>query len=163
MTMQHFKNAKTVSEIKQLYHSLAMQHHPDRGGDTATMQEINAQYMAALKAANNTQDGEKTYKFDEKAETETYQMLLQVLALNANLTVAIIGKWLWVKGDTKPVKDWLKARAFIWHSEKLCWYFRPESERKKIYRGKGQFHNMAQQYGAAVFDVSKAKNMPVAA
>ncbi|NNG14653.1 MAG: DnaJ domain-containing protein, partial [Gammaproteobacteria bacterium] len=30
------------ADIKQQYRRLAMQHHPDRGGDDATLQKINA-------------------------------------------------------------------------------------------------------------------------
>ncbi len=33
-------------EIKQRYRSLAMRHHPDRGGDTAKLQDINAAMKA---------------------------------------------------------------------------------------------------------------------
>ena len=31
-------------EIKKKYRELSMKHHPDRGGDTAKFQEINAAY-----------------------------------------------------------------------------------------------------------------------
>ena len=40
----------TFAEIKQRYRKLAMQHHPDRGGDPIKIQEIN-EAMAILKAA----------------------------------------------------------------------------------------------------------------
>jgi DnaJ-domain-containing protein 1 len=34
----------TAAQIKQRYRNLALQHHPDRGGDEARMSEINAAY-----------------------------------------------------------------------------------------------------------------------
>jgi hypothetical protein len=41
--------AKTIEELKALYRKLAFAHHPDLGGKTATMQEINAEYEFRLK------------------------------------------------------------------------------------------------------------------
>ena len=34
----------TLDELKSQYRKLAMLHHPDRGGDTATMQAINNEH-----------------------------------------------------------------------------------------------------------------------
>ena len=39
--MKYFTECKTLDELKKEYRRLAMQHHPDVGGDTATMQAIN--------------------------------------------------------------------------------------------------------------------------
>lgn len=39
-----FKNIRTLDALKKAYRELAMIHHPDRGGDTATMQALNAEY-----------------------------------------------------------------------------------------------------------------------
>lgn len=42
--MKYFTNCKTVEEAKKLYRRLAMENHPDRGGDLDTMKAINAEY-----------------------------------------------------------------------------------------------------------------------
>ena len=42
--MTYFNNIRTLEALKKAYRELAMLHHPDRGGDTATMQAINAEY-----------------------------------------------------------------------------------------------------------------------
>lgn len=42
--MSHFNNITSFQNLKDQYRTLAMANHPDRGGDTATMQEINAEY-----------------------------------------------------------------------------------------------------------------------
>ena len=44
--MAHFQNITSLSELKKQYKALAVANHPDRGGDTATMQEINAEFDA---------------------------------------------------------------------------------------------------------------------
>lgn len=42
--MSHFNNITSFQNLKDQYRTLAMANHPDRGGDTVTMQEINAEY-----------------------------------------------------------------------------------------------------------------------
>lgn len=42
--MSWLSKAKNLDELKKLYHELAMRHHPDRGGDTEVMKEINGEY-----------------------------------------------------------------------------------------------------------------------
>ena len=42
-------SAKNLTELKVQYHNLARQHHPDLGGDTEIMQQINAEYSLRVK------------------------------------------------------------------------------------------------------------------
>lgn len=54
--MKYFTNCATLDELKKEFRRLCMKHHPDRGGDTATMAAINAEYEALfpiLKLAYN--------------------------------------------------------------------------------------------------------------
>lgn len=39
----------SLHDIRRAYRKLALQHHPDRGGDTEKMQEINAVYAFLMK------------------------------------------------------------------------------------------------------------------
>ena len=40
-----------------------------------------------------------------------------------NVEIELIGTWLWIHGDTKPVKEQLKAHNCKWHSKRKCWYW----------------------------------------
>ena len=58
---QFFKNVNSLDELKKEYRRLVMIHHPDHGGDTATMQAINAEHdtlFEALKAKHNDEHDE---------------------------------------------------------------------------------------------------------
>lgn len=47
--MSWFRGIKTRNGLKRKFHELAKIHHPDRGGDTAIMQEIAAEYERLCK------------------------------------------------------------------------------------------------------------------
>ena len=58
----YFMNCKNLDELKKAYKAAAMKYHPDMGGDTATMQAINAEYEArfeVLKRSQNEQAAER--------------------------------------------------------------------------------------------------------
>jgi len=47
--MKHFNRIQTLEELKSEYRRLALENHPDRGGNTETMQEINAEFDLAFR------------------------------------------------------------------------------------------------------------------
>lgn len=68
--MKYFASINDLSALKAAYKRLALENHPDRGGDTATMQAINAEYDAAfsrLKVAHNLAHPEQ--RTEETAES----------------------------------------------------------------------------------------------
>jgi hypothetical protein len=155
--MNFFINCQTIAEIKALYRELARKHHPDLGGNTATMQILNNEYEAALKAGHGQttvgDDGkEHTYRYNEDSEKEVMEFIYNFLSKDLPLEATLIGTWVWVTGDTKPHKEVLKELKCRWHSQRGCWYFRPSTQ--KHYRPSGgSLEELAQKYGAT--DVSK--------
>lgn len=68
--MKYFSGVNSLEALKAAYKRLALENHPDRGGDTAVMQEINSEYDAAfarLKIAHNLSHPEQ--RTDETAES----------------------------------------------------------------------------------------------
>lgn len=73
--MKYFNEVHTLDELKKEFRRLAMLHHPDVGGDTATMQEINAEYdrlFPALKLAYNREAEQPTHETAESTRSEFY-------------------------------------------------------------------------------------------
>jgi len=44
MVMTYFQNIHSLADLKKEYRRLALQHHPDKGGDTAIMQRVNTEF-----------------------------------------------------------------------------------------------------------------------
>jgi len=126
---------ETLEELKGQYRKLAQQHHPDRGGDTATMQEINAEYdtlFPLLKDIHKTKDGETYTARRESTETaDQFKDLITELMKMEGITIEIIGSFVWVTGDTKPHKERLGTLNFQWHRKKTAWYLPPDGYRPR--------------------------------
>ena len=156
--MNYFQFLDTVEAVKTRYRELAMQHHPDKGGELATMQEINNQYHAALKALDGQTQEERTYTYKADIEQELMDKLQELLKLRS-LEIALIGYWIWVTGDTKPNKDALKAAGLQWHSKRKCWYYKPAGW-KKGKRSSKSLEELAGKYGYRHFETAEEERVP---
>ena len=130
----YFNNINDLQELRDRFRKLAMENHPDHGGNTETMQTINAEYKKAFDfIVHNSgfSDGRISY------ETELDPILrekIEVLLKIKNIFIEICGNWLWVTGDTKPVKDVLKENELKFSGKKLAWYWHSGNYRKKSKR-----------------------------
>jgi len=124
--MKFFQACLTIDEVKSRYKQLAKENHPDMGGDTAIMQAINTEYaFACAKIAKGSG------LTDEQADTEIrlskeYRQAIEKIIHLPGIIIELVGNWIWVTGDTRPVKDTLKAAGFFYASKKIAWYYRSE-------------------------------------
>ena len=129
---------ETLEELKSMYRKLAMEHHPDRGGDGETMKAINSEYDALfpmLKDVHKNKDGEKYTARQESTETaDQFKTLIDELMKMDDIVIEIIGCFVWVTGETKPHKDKLKELKFQWQSKKIAWYLKPEGYKRRSHR-----------------------------
>jgi len=124
--MKFFNNCNTIEDVKALYKKLAKQHHPDHGGDTETMQQINTEYAFAcakvLKGENLTaEETEEQIRLSEE-----YRKVIELIINLPNIIIEVVGNWIWVTGNTYTVKEQLKAAGLQFASKKKCWYYRAE-------------------------------------
>lgn len=128
--MEYFKNYTTLDEAKAEYRRLAFKLHPDRGGDTATFQDLQNQF-------ENFKPESLKYKNEmEDHVPEDFMNLVNSLLNIEGITVEICGNWIWLSGDTKPVKDQIKSIESVtyrrgWSKNKSQWYFSPKGYRKR--------------------------------
>lgn len=120
-----FANCKTCEEIKDHYRQLCKIHHPDLGGNTATMQEINAAYaVASTNAKRQEKPGWSEAQFVDAAQVdELVRQAIEKIITLPGLDIEICGLWVWVGGNTKANKDALKAAGYQWASKKEKWYY----------------------------------------
>ena len=155
---QFFSHFNTVESIKSAYRTLAMQHHPDRGGDAEVMKEINRQYHEALKSCDGKESDNRTYTYKAEVEQELMDKLLELLKLRS-LDISLIGYWIWVSGETRKNKDALKAAGLLWHSKRKLWYYKPKGW-KRTFQSKGDFQSLAKKYGYRGYETADKEYMP---
>ncbi|MDB5158715.1 MAG: hypothetical protein JWR50_3422 [Mucilaginibacter sp.] len=155
--MRWFDDCRTLEEVKAKYKQLAKQYHPDLGGDTATMQQVNTEYAyataKAVKGANMT---------DEQAEneilsSEAYRNAIEQVIHLEGITIELLGVWLWVTGSTYPVRATLKAAGFMFAPKKLAWYFRT-AEYKVSKGGKKSLDEIRDKYGSEVIQQHRKRS-----
>lgn len=139
--VKYFTNVNTIEELKKLYKKLAMQYHPDKGGNTAIFQDINNEYDYLYKVL---QSG-KTQQENNNINIDEFKEIINRIIF-CNFEIEIIGKWIWVSGNTKPYKDILKQLGFKWASKKVMWYWRSEENICKS-RNKLSIDEIRTKYG----------------
>jgi hypothetical protein len=140
--------AREITEdmVKLAYRKACKIYHPDiNPAGLAMMQAVNEAYESLLAECFPifVSDTEVINNYGEILNT----------ALNAiinclGLTIEICGAWIWVSGETKPNKDILKSSGFMWSHQKEMWYFRPQSQKKRFYRGQSSIDEIRVKYGS---------------
>lgn len=126
MNRNYFKTATNLETLKVEYKKLAMANHPDRGGDTATMQAINNEYEELFNYFKDAHNNDETNKYKVTETVDKYRDFIDRIIGLDGLTIEICGSWIWLSGETKKHKDWLKQAGCRWAKSKLMWYFRAE-------------------------------------
>lgn len=101
------------------------------------MKKINLAYEEAVKNIDSKADLDKDFR----------AVIDKVINL-AGVDIEIIGAWIWVSGNTYPIKDELKEAGFYWASKKKMWYWRREEDSCKSSRGKKSIEQIRKQYGS---------------
>ena len=123
--MKWFQNINTLDELRTAYRKLAVRHHPDKGGSTADMQEINAEYeILSKRLINGNNQYSEGRKFYEHHVSETLrQKINEIINLPDDVLIEIIGSWIWISGNTRPIKETLKQKGFRFSNNKKSWYW----------------------------------------
>lgn len=135
-TINFFEGIKTLQELKKAYHKLVMKYHPDinPGMSDETIKEINNQYDEAFEAIKNgfntwCEDKGMSYKKTEEMSEDFKEVLSKIIHI-PGIEIEICGNWVWISGNTKPVKEEIKNAGFKWAKEKLKWYWHPTGYRR---------------------------------
>lgn len=140
----------TMEELRREYRRLAKLHHPDTGGNTEDMKQINAEYerLFAILSRQEPQErpqGEKDTTEDKAAEDKAIRAVLDAL-VNVNADTEIIGTWIWIHGGYE-YRELLKSIGFKFAPKKKawCWHF---GEYRRHHKGEVTLDEIREKYGS---------------
>jgi len=148
-TLSGLFDTKTINDIdalKKQYFKLAKVYHPDAGGTTAQFQALQAEYEKLLQnllaGSSLDEESKKNEVVIDKAIRDVIDQLVGIEDLN----IELIGKWLWISGNTYPVRNTLKSAGliFIKKEGKPYWVYKGV---ESAGRGKTSMDEIKRKYG----------------
>jgi len=155
MKTNYFSDCNTLDQLKARYKELAMLHHPDRGGNTQIMQQINLQYESMKKNPSL-----KFWKQKEEAKQdfiEFPEIINKIIGLEG-IIIELCGSWLWLSGNTFRYKQQLKKVGFLYADQKHFWYWRPHNY-KSANRKPISIEEIRRKYGSDLYNHSPKKEL----
>lgn len=130
--MNFFENVRTLDELRKEYRRLAMIYHPDKGGSTILMQELNDRYERLSKKLinSNPEFSEAKKEWEQQVSEDIRDMLDHIIFLKG-VDIEVIGSWIWITGNTFQVRVTLKNAGFNFSHQKCAWYWHKGEYRKK--------------------------------
>jgi curved DNA-binding protein CbpA len=130
--MKFFEGIINLNDLRKEYRRLAFLYHPDKGGDTAIMQVINYQYdRLSKRLINGNADFSEARKHYEQAVSEEIREMIDRIIFLKGVEIEVIGGWIWITGNTFPVRSMLKGLGFMFSHAKTAWYWHKGEYSKK--------------------------------
>lgn len=168
----YFSNVQTLDELRKQYRDLLKKYHPDNGGSEEETKAINVEYERLFKilkdkhtrqqdTADSKADDNKSsfdnmrYNFEED---ELLREMLQKVIHLSDITIEIIGNWLWISGNTYLYRKELKDLGFKFAGQKKSWYWHTEAFRKRSHK-KLSMDDIRSYYGSTEVETEKRKRI----
>lgn len=144
----------SLNDIKQLYRQLASKHHPDKGGDTETMQLINNAFdeFCTYFAGNES----LTVNNKDSAVGIDFEFIVQLKSL-AGIIIEVCGYWVWLSGNTYLHREIISSLGFKFSGAKKMWYWFPTIDISTFKRGCKSMKIIRKQYGSKIIETENPK------
>lgn len=141
----------TRENIKYAYRYMSKHYHPDRNAAGLEMMKvINGAYQSLsdyVSSSINTEEEELRDSENNFEMGEELSVALNVI-IHLGLEIEVCGSWIWLSGDTKPLREVLKEAGYKWAPKKLKWSYHVEDGIKRYLRGGTDMQDIRTKYGS---------------
>ena len=138
----------TLIDIKQVYRRLASVNHPDKGGNTETMQLINTAFSELCKYFETNQTLDINEEHEQNANFDF--SFLDSLKTMSGVIIEVCGYWVWLSGNTYPYKEAISNLGFKFSGAKKSWYWSPTIDTTSFKRGSKSMKNIRKEFGSTI-------------
>jgi len=139
------KGLTDVDSLKKAYFKLAKVYHPDAGGTKEQFQKLQKEYDGLFKTIMSGSNLSATDIANEIELDENLRQAVDAIIGIPSLNVELIGKWIWVSGNTYPIRNELKNAGFMFAPVKKMWYYKGI---ESAGRGKLTIEQIRKKYGS---------------
>ena len=114
---RYFVRIETLEDLKKQYKKLALENHPDRGGDVEIMKEINAEYdrfFADMKNYHRNAKGE-VYTKENNEAPEEFRDIIEKLIKMDGLEIEIIGCFIYWTSNSIFIFKFIYQVCYFYH------------------------------------------------
>lgn len=113
-----------IDQLKKEYFKLAKKYHPDAGGTKEQFQMLGLEYENLLKKLLSGSKLTSEQQNNEIILDEALRKAIDAIIGLPNISIELVGKWIWISGNTYPLRNELKAAGFMFAPKKKMWYYK---------------------------------------
>ena len=142
---------KDLDQLKKEYFKLAKLYHPDSGGTKEQFQALQNEYEKLLKNIINGSSLSSDQKKNEFEVDKAIRDIIDSIISLEGINIELVGKWLWINGNTYPVKNELKKAGLLYIKKDGLpyWVYKGSMSRG---RGNLTIDEIKQKYGSRVIE-----------
>lgn len=118
---------------------------------------MNDEYEYLQKLILSNGSFSTTEQNNESEISEIYRDIIDSLITIPGILIELVGSWIWISGNTYPVKEEIKAAGFKFHGKKRMWFWHP-GEYRKYNNNELGMDEIRERYGTTSFDTKTFNN-----